>query len=101
MATVIPHLQKNFKLKVEDGLLYATVELVGSVNWVRCCPLCGSMHQVMSGFSDAPYIPMCQTHPLLFKAELLAWHKLYPEVTKHNSLHLVATSNTPTTPVVG
>ena len=89
MATFIPHLQKNFKLTVEDGLPQAVVELVGVVHWLRCCPLCGSVHQVHNMTEDMRYTPLCQTHAHLYKAELIAWHKLYPDVVQFTSLHLV------------
>ena len=89
MATVVPHLQKSFKLAVENGLPQATVELVGLVHWVRCCPLCGSTHQVQTLTEDGLFTPLCQIHPSLFKAELAAWHKLYPDVIPYTSLHLV------------
>ena len=36
-----------------------------------------------------PYTPMCQMVPALFKAELAAWQKLYPDVTNLKALHLV------------
>ncbi len=89
MATVVPHLQKNFQLRLEGGLPQATVELVGVAHWLRCCPLCGSAHQIQTMTSDTPYTPLCQTYPALYKAELLAWHKLYPDVIPYASLHLV------------
>lgn len=89
MAIFVAQLQKNFKLTVEDGLPNAPVELVGTVHWVKCCPLCGSVHQVQNMADAAPYTPLCQTHAFLYKAELLAWHKLYPDVAQYTSLHLV------------
>jgi hypothetical protein len=89
MATSAPHFQKNFKLTIEDGLPQATVEIIGIAHWLKCCPLCGSMHQVRDVVEDAPYTPLCQTHPVLFKAELIAWHKLHPDVVSYKSLHLV------------
>ena len=89
MATFVAQLQKNFKLTVEDGLPQAVVEQVGNVIWLKCCPLCGSVHQVQSMVADAPYTPLCQTHATLYKTELAAWHKLYPDVVQYKSLHLV------------
>jgi hypothetical protein len=88
MATFVPHLQKGFKLKIVDGLPEASVEVVGLVNWLRCCPLCGSVHQIQTVSEDEPFIPLCQTHAQLYKAELLAWHKLYPDVIPYKSLRL-------------
>ena len=38
---------------------------------------------------DVPYTPLCQTHAYLYKAELIAWHKLYPDVVPYTALHLV------------
>ncbi len=89
MATFVAQLQKNFKLTVEDGLPQAVVELVGVVHWLKCCPLCGSVHQIQTMTEDVPYTPLCQTHASLYKAELIAWHKLYPDVVQYKSLHLV------------
>lgn len=89
MATSNPQLQKNFKLVIEEGLPQAVVETIGAVQWVRCCPLCGSVHQIIGAADDAPYSPLCQTVASLFKAELLAWHKLYPDVIDHKFLRLV------------
>lgn len=93
MATSVPHLQKNFKLTIKDGLPQAAVESIGNALWLRCCPLCGSMHQIIGAADDAPYIPLCQTHASIYKAELIAWRKLYPEVIKYKSLHLVTSKN--------
>ena len=90
MATFNAQLQKNFKLVIENGLPQATVETMGSVQWLRCCPLCGSVHQIIGDVVDsAPYTPLCQTVASLFKPELLAWHKLYPDVVNHKFVHLV------------
>lgn len=89
MATIVPHLQKNFKLTVEDGLPQAAVDLVGVVHWLKVCPLCGSVHQIQTMTENLPYTPLCQTHPLLYKAELIAWHKLYPDVVNYQTIHLV------------
>jgi len=90
MATFNAQLQKNFKLVIENGLPQATVETVNGVQWLRCCPLCGSVHQIVGNTTDnAPYTPLCQTVPELFKAELVAWHKLYPDVISHKFVHLV------------
>ena len=89
MATVVPHLQKAFQLRVESGLPQATVERMGVANWLRCCPLCGSAHQIQTMTGDQPYTPLCQTYPALYKAELVAWHKLYPDVIPYTTLHLV------------
>jgi hypothetical protein len=90
MATSNPQLQKDFKLVIADGLPQATVETIKSVQWLRCCPLCGSVHQIVGNVSDnASYTPLCQTVPDLFKAELVAWRKLYPDVTTHKFVHLI------------
>jgi hypothetical protein len=90
MATTNPQLQKNFKLVIEAGLPQATIETIGAVHWLRCCPLCGSVHQIISnGTDNTPYTPLCQTVPTLFKDELVAWRKLYPDVINHKFVHLV------------
>jgi hypothetical protein len=89
MATIVPHLQKSFKLMVENGLPQATVELMGSALWLRCCPLCGSTHQIQTMPSDEAYTPFCQIHASLYKPEIAAWQKLYPDVIPYTSLHLV------------
>ncbi|MBL8154489.1 MAG: hypothetical protein JNM70_09910 [Anaerolineae bacterium] len=89
MATSIPHLQKSFKLSMKDGLPQAAVETSGGVQWVKCCPLCGSMHQIMAGTDmSAPYSPLCQTQPILFKAELAAWKKQNPDTDKYEQVRL-------------
>lgn len=90
MATINAQHQKNFKLVIESGLPQATIETVNAVQWLRCCPLCGSVHQIIGNTSDsAPYTPLCQTVPILFKEELVAWRKLYPEIIDHKFIHLV------------
>jgi hypothetical protein len=89
MATFIAQLQKNFKLTVEDGLPQAPVEVTGVTHWIKCCPLCGSVHQIQTLTEGMVYTPICQTHTALYKAELTAWHKLYPDVAQYKSLHLV------------
>jgi hypothetical protein len=90
MATVNAQLQKNFKLVIEKGLPLANVDTIGTVHWLRCCPLCGSVHQIIGDVAtNAPYTPLCQTVSMLFKAELVAWQKLYPDVTNHKFVHLV------------
>jgi hypothetical protein len=89
MATFVPHLQKNFKLTVEDGLPQVMVEQVGVVYWLKCCPLCGSVHQIQKISENVPYTPLCQTHASLYKTELAAWQKLYPDVIPFKSLHLI------------
>jgi hypothetical protein len=48
------------------------------------------VHQIIGNVTDsAPYTPLCQTVSSLFKAELLAWQKLYPDVIDHKFVHLV------------
>ena len=90
MATFNAQIQKNFKLVIENGLPQAAVETINTVHWLRCCPLCGSVHQIIGTVKDsAPYTPLCQTVPELFKPELLAWHKLYPDVISHKFVHLI------------
>lgn len=89
MATVVPHLQHSFKLILKDGIPQGTVEMVGTAQLLRCCPLCGSVHQIMTPQGDAPYTPLCQTHPTLYKAEHAAWVKLHPDVAPFKTLALV------------
>jgi hypothetical protein len=36
-----------------------------------------------------PYTPLCQTLPALFKTQQVIWHKLYPDVAKYTTVHLV------------
>ncbi|MCC6614299.1 MAG: hypothetical protein IT320_12530 [Anaerolineae bacterium] len=90
MAISAPHMQKAFKLTLQDGLPQAAVEIVGQVHWLRCCPLCGSMHQILGATGDAPYVPLCQTAAALYKAEISAWQKLHPDVVNYKSVRLVA-----------
>ena len=82
------NLQKQFKLIITDGLPQADVEVDGSVHWLRCCPLCGCIHQILGVDEDAPYTPLCQTQPLIYKAQLVIWRKLYPDVARYATLHL-------------
>lgn len=89
MATSNPQRQKNFKPTIENSLLQATVDTINNVRWLLCCPLCGSVHQIMQSSNDELYTPLCQTSPALFKAQLVAWHKLYPDVVNFTSLHLM------------
>lgn len=89
MATFVAQLQKNFKLTLQDGIPQAVVEQQDGVYWMKCCPLCGSVHQVQTMTEGEPYTPFCQTHDYLFKAELAAWHKLFPDVIPYKTLHLV------------
>lgn len=90
MATVVPHLQKSFKLVLKDGIPQATVETVGAAQLLRCCPLCGSVHQIMAAPSDETFTPLCQTHPVLYKTERAAWQKLHPDVVAFTALYLVS-----------
>jgi hypothetical protein len=89
MPTIVEHLQKRFKLSIVDGLPQATVEINGAAHWLPCCPLCGCTHQIIGVDENAPYTPLCQTQPLLFKAELGTWRKLYPEVNQYTAIHLI------------
>jgi hypothetical protein len=88
MAAVAEHIQKNFKLTIKEGLPRGVVERMGAVNWLRCCPLCGSVHQILEITQDMAYTPMCQTHPHLYKAELASWQKLHPDVNAYKSVYL-------------
>jgi len=72
-----------------DGQPQALVEVVDQERWVRCCPLCGCIHQLPDVDEAVPYAPLCQTQPILFKTQQTAWRKLYPDVAKCTTLHLV------------
>lgn len=89
MPTTIQHLQKHFKLTVKDDLPQVTVETIGEAHWLMCCPLCGCQHQIFGVDEKLPYTPLCQTRPLMFKAEVITWRKLNPEVVKYGKLHLL------------
>jgi hypothetical protein len=88
MPIVALQLQKQFKLTIAEGLPQANVEMVGQVFWLRCCPLCGCTHQILGLDKSVPYEPLCQTFPLIYKTQLVAWHKLYPDVAKYTKLNL-------------
>jgi hypothetical protein len=90
MPAFSPDLQKRFKLVLLNGIPQALVELVGKSRLVRCCPLCGCMHQVLSLDDKQPYKPMCQTVPVVYKSQSIDWQKLHPEVAPYTSLSLVA-----------
>jgi len=90
MPAALLHLQKRFKLTMHpDGQPQALVEVVDQERWVRCCPLCGCIHQLPDVDEAVPYAPLCQTQPILFKTQQTAWRKLYPDVAKCTTLHLV------------
>lgn len=88
MPTTIDHLQKHFRLTIKDGLPEVSIETIGEGNWLMCCPLCGCQHQILGVDERQPYIPLCQTHPVLFKAEVTTWRKLNPQVVNYGQLHL-------------
>jgi hypothetical protein len=81
--------QKNFKLTIDDGLPQATVENIGGIHWLKCCPLCGCTHEILGVNEGLPYTPLCQRLPLMFKTQQVIWHKLYPDVTQYTTLHLI------------
>ena len=89
MPTIAADQQKQFKLTIVDGLPQAPVEMMGKARWVKCCPLCGCTHQVVGAAEDQPYTPLCQTLPVLYNAQQIIWHQLYPDVAPYVALHLV------------
>jgi hypothetical protein len=89
MPAFAPHLQKNFKLTIEDGLPQAAIEDIGGIYWLKCCPLCGCTHQILKINQDLPYTPLCQTLPLVYKSHQVSWRKLYPDVAQYKTLHLI------------
>jgi hypothetical protein len=89
MPTIAVDLQKRFKLTFIDGLPQASVETTGQTHWVKCCPLCGCAHQLLGVDENVPYTPLCQTVPVLYKAQQANWQKLYPDVSQYTRLHLV------------
>lgn len=93
MPTVDLQVQKQFKLTMLDGVIQATVEPVGDIHWLRCCPLCGCMHQIVKVDESQPYTPMCQTLPSVYAAQSGIWRKLYPDVAKHTKLKLKVKSS--------
>ena len=88
MPTTSPHLQKNFKLSIVDDMPQASVESGQDRLEIVCCPLCGCNHQLINIDTSQSYSPLCQTQPILFKEQLLSWHKLYPDVIHHKFIHL-------------
>jgi hypothetical protein len=88
MPAVIPMLQKHFRLMLTDGIPNGTVELSGTGHTMKCCPLCGCMHQIEGMNDSVPYTPLCETLPTVFKAQQMVWRKLHPEVAKYSTLHL-------------
>jgi hypothetical protein len=93
MPTIVEHVQKRFNLSIIDGLVQATVDIIGAGSWVECCPLCGCSHQILGVNESSQYIPLCQTQPTLFKAQLVVWLKQYPEVRNFTSLFLIPRMN--------
>ena len=94
MPAFAANLQKSFKLTIVDGLPQADVEKNGVVHWVKCCPLCGCIHQLLGVNEKLPYTPLCQTLPQLYKAQQVIWRGLYPEVAKYSTLHLIVSKET-------
>jgi hypothetical protein len=90
MPAIAADQQKRFKLTITDGLPQATVEINGKTHWVKCCPLCGCIHQLLGVDENIPYTPLCQKLPVLYKTQQVAWVKLHPDVSTYTSLHLVA-----------
>ena len=88
MPTTVLHLQKQFKLTFVEDLPEAMVEVTQNEYWLRCCPLCGCTHQVVTDDEKLPYTPLCQTVPLIYKSQQTIWRKLYPDVAKYTSVHL-------------
>jgi len=89
VPTIIPHLQKRFKLVLHDGQPEGLVEEASGGNMMLCCPLCECSHQVIVTNPKKPYSPLCQEMPLMFKVQRTEWLKLFPEVTSFKTLHLV------------
>lgn len=88
MPTIITEQEKRFKLNVIDGLPQAAVESMGTAHWVKCCPLCGCTHQVLTADESLPYTPLCQIIPGLYKTQQAIWQKLYPDVSQYTALQL-------------
>jgi hypothetical protein len=93
MPTTSGSMQKQFKLTIENGLPQAAIDTIGKDHWLLCCPLCGCMHQLQAEKAGASYIPLCQTVPLLYKAQSIIWNKLHPDVAIYKKLHLIAAVN--------
>ncbi len=91
MPTIHPHLQKRFKLTLNEGQPEGLVEATSAGNHLMCCPLCGCSHQITGVDTSKPYTPLCQSMPAMFKAQRTEWVKLYPEVSSFKTLHLVGT----------
>ena len=88
MPVFATKLQKNFTLTLVGGLPQAIVENTEGIHWLRCCPLCGCTHQIFGVDGKLPYTPLCQKLPLMYKAQQVVWHKLYPDVAQYTTLHL-------------
>lgn len=88
MPATLPHLQKDFKLTLHNGEPVGLVESTKEGLLVKCCPLCGCVHQVMNVDMGLSYTPLCQTVPDLFKVLQTAWQKLNPSVAPYKTIHL-------------
>jgi hypothetical protein len=88
MPFKIVEAQKAFKFTVNGaGLPIAHVERWGKGVWVKCCPLCGLLHEVLKGQTSGEYEPRCivrVTHPHVFAA----WQKAHPEAAKYTRVML-------------
>lgn len=87
MPAIVLDLQKRFKLTLTDGLPQARVEMTDDGLWLRCCPLCGCIHKIEA--VEQSYSPLCQTLPVLFKAQQTIWRKRYPDVAQYSKLNLI------------
>jgi hypothetical protein len=89
MPAIVLDLQKRFKLTISNGLPQALVENNEEGSWLRCCPLCGCIHKIQDTDQTGPYSPLCQTLPMMFKAQQTIWRKRYPDVTQYSTLNLI------------
>jgi hypothetical protein len=89
MPAILAHVQKNFKLTLVNNVPQALVEATGNGHVVQCCPLCGCIHQIADMNQDVPYTPVCQTMPIVYRAQQTTWSKQHPETAKYHTLQLV------------
>lgn len=80
--------QQRFTFRVNgDGLPVAQVVRWGAGVWVKCCPLCGCLHEILKGQIEGEFEPRCilkVTH----KAAYAAWVKKHPESPKYTRVLL-------------
>jgi hypothetical protein len=88
MPWKIPAAQAAFKFSVNGvGLPVAQVERWGSGTWIRCCPLCGNLHETLKGQTEGVHTPRCLAREWN-TAAYKAWIASHPEASQYRQVQL-------------